>query len=64
MNQHSPVQNVEVEEITFAELTRLVRAELQSNSNSACEAIANKYGISETTMRKLIRQITAGLSNS
>lgn len=45
------------EEITFAELTQLVKAELEKNSNSDCKVLAEKYGISAVTMDMLIKKL-------
>jgi hypothetical protein len=45
------------EEITFAELTQFVRAELEKNPDSDCKMLAEKYGISPATMDMLIKKV-------
>lgn len=45
------------EEITFAELTQFVKAELEKNPNSDCSTLAEKYGISPATMDMLIKKV-------
>lgn len=45
------------EEITFAELTQFVKAELEKNPDSDCRELAEKYGISTATMDMLIKQV-------
>lgn len=62
MDQQSS-QNSPVEEISFTELTALVKAELQANPDSKCTGISEKYGISETTMGKLIKKIKSDESS-
>jgi hypothetical protein len=49
--------NTHPEEITFAELTQMVRAELQQNPASDCKKLAEKYGISPTTMDMLMGKV-------
>lgn len=63
MDQQSS-QNTTVEEISFAELTAMVKAELQANPDSECTSISEKYGISEVTMEKLIKQIKSDQSSN
>lgn len=49
--------NAHPEEITFAELTQFVRAELEKNPDSDCKELAEKYGISPATMAMLINKV-------
>ena len=64
MNQQLSSENDAVKEITFAELTALVKKELQSDPNSECMALSKTYGISESTMRKLIDTVKVELKRS